>query len=577
MEVGILPPELKAVEQLFAGNIQYVVPKYQRSFAWGQDEIEELWEDILAAVARGGDYFLGTIVLHRKSDGPQEIIDGQQRLCCLNMVFSAIRNVFMAARDERAQQLFLAFLGGKDYARDAPVHPKLVLNQTNDETYSRHVVCSNNLDVIQAALRGRGLHESNRYLLKAYHFFLSKVTTEVAGRGTRADDFLVPLIDCLRTRVKLITIPVASEEDANLFFESLNARGKELAVSDLVKNRLYLEAGDQVARAQHLWEKMENELGRRPIPEYLRHFWIAKKIDAKGSIVREKQLYRMVAQDIRGKKGATLSLTLLGDLATSAADYAKITDYDLWPDDSAYDQAFASTLDDLRLFRVTQCNPILLNAIHCFKKPKDVARAFRIVANFSFRYFVIGNQSPGNLERESNGIAARIRSERISGASDLAESFRAINPDATFRSDFSLAVMPPKKAKLARYTLAKLTNHLSDQASRGGSELVANPDAKQVTLEHILPQNPGPAWTASFPPDLDPHDYIDRIGNLTLLTAKLNRQVAATSFQSKGKQAYDDSRLAINDYVKAAKKWTHLEIEERQERLAKAAVEVWKI
>src|ERR1051325_1776090 len=97
MNKGILPPELKSIAQLLTGDACFAVPKYQRSFAWGQDEVEELWEDIQSAATRGGDYFLGTLVLHRRGNAPQEIIDGQQRLTCVSMVFSAIRNVFLAA------------------------------------------------------------------------------------------------------------------------------------------------------------------------------------------------------------------------------------------------------------------------------------------------------------------------------------------------------------------------------------------------------------------------------------------------------------------------------------------------
>jgi uncharacterized protein with ParB-like and HNH nuclease domain len=66
MQIGILPPELKSIEQLFTGDFRYAVPKYQRSFAWGPDEIGELWEDLVASINRQGEYFLGTIVLHRK-------------------------------------------------------------------------------------------------------------------------------------------------------------------------------------------------------------------------------------------------------------------------------------------------------------------------------------------------------------------------------------------------------------------------------------------------------------------------------------------------------------------------------
>ena len=577
MTQGILPPELKSVEQLLAGDARYAVPIYQRSFAWGQDEIEELWEDISSAAGRQDkDYFLGTIVLHKKDSGPHEIIDGQQRLICVSMVFSAIRNVFLSAHDRRENQIFLAYLGASDFSRDAQPQPKLVLNKINNETYIQHVINSTNVNEVETALKSKGLHESNKALLKAYRYFLDKITTEASNRGTRADDFLVPLVDCLRNAIKVITIPVMSEEAANLFFETLNARGKDLAVSDLVKNRLYFEAGEnQVSRAQQLWEQMESDLVRRPIPEFLRHFWIAKKIDAKGFNVREKQLYRMVAQEVKGKKAATLKL--LKELGTSARDYAKISDYSLWPDDAAYDASFETALNELRLFRVTQCNPILLNAIQCFSKHKDVATTFKTVVNFSFRYFIIGNQSPGNLERVSNGIAAGIRTKKLGTPSQVADEFRGINPDTTFRADFALAVMPKARAKIARHTLAKLTNFMSKQSGRAGSEKITNPDAKQVTLEHVLPQNPGNAWTSKFPNDVKPSDYIYRLGNLTLLTAKVNRECADASFAEKERIALNNSSLDINRYFKAVKRWTNKEIEKRQAELANIAAEIWKL
>lgn len=575
MENGILPPELKSIEQLFTGYGRYAVPKYQRSFAWGTDEVEELWEDISAASGRGGDYFLGTIVLHKKGDGRQDIIDGQQRLACISMLFSAIRNVFLASDDNRAEQLFHSFLGSKGFSKNAPLVPNLILNEINNVTYIQNILESRNLADVDVTLKDKHLHESNRALLKAYRYFLNKITSAAAAKGTASDEFLVPLIDCLRQNVKVITIPVSSEEDANLFFESLNARGKELAVSDLVKNRLYSEAGDQVSNAQQLWDQMETDLGRRPIPEFLRHFWIAEKADTKEPIIREKVLYRMITQTIRGKKAETISL--LSDLAFGAQNYAKITDYSLWPDDTAYDKSFENTLDDLRLFRVTQCNPVLLNAIQYFKTPKEIAKVFRIVADFSFRYFIIGNQSSGNLERVSNSIAIGIRTGTYDNPKTVADAFRAVNPDASFRSDFGLAAVPKSRSKLARYILAKLTNYLSKQSGKAGGEKIVNPDSKEVTLEHILPQKPETPWLKDFPKDEDPSDYIYRIGNLTLLAAKINHDAANKSFKEKKGLALDNSTLPINQYFKNLKTWNHEEINKRQEQLAKYALEVWKL
>ena len=193
------------------------------------------------------------------------------------------------------------------------------------------------------------------------------MTSRATDLGTKADECLVPLIDCLRTSFKFISIPVATAEDANLFFESLNARGKDLAVSDLVKNRLYFEAGGQVDLAQNLWETMENEMIGRPLPEYLRHFWIAKRADLKSLNVREKGLYRAYSQEVGGKPAPALSL--LTDLSTSSRDYVSISDYGLWPDSNAYDARLEQSINDLRLFRVSQTNPLLLNAIQQFKDP----------------------------------------------------------------------------------------------------------------------------------------------------------------------------------------------------------------
>jgi uncharacterized protein with ParB-like and HNH nuclease domain len=109
LQIGILAPELKSIQDLFAGDARFSVPRYQRNFAWTADETDELWEDVFGAVDRSGEYFLGTVVLHRESD--TGIIDGQQRLACITMLFSAIRNVFLAQKDDRANQIELTFLG----------------------------------------------------------------------------------------------------------------------------------------------------------------------------------------------------------------------------------------------------------------------------------------------------------------------------------------------------------------------------------------------------------------------------------------------------------------------------------
>lgn len=321
-------------------------------------------------------------------------------------------------------------------------------------------------------------------------------------------------------------------------------------------------------QAQQLWEKTEGDLARRPIPEYLRHFWIAKRAPQSDLKVREKALYRTIVRDTKGKSAA---IKLLLELSDSARNYAMIEDYSLWPNDPSYDKAFDQSLDELRLFRVSQCYPVLLNAIEIFGNSKEVAKTFRVLANFSFRYNIIGGGTSGDLERVFGEIAFAIRSGTHQNAQSVADALRSVNPDHKFCTDFELAAIPKSRAKLARYMLGKMNDYM------GGQELIANTDPKVVNVEHILPQNPDATWRAAFTSGIGIEEYIDRIGNLTLLTTKVNEKGANQSFQKKRELAFKPSKLALNDALKRAKRWDEKEIEKRQKEMAKLAVRVWKL
>src|SRR5205085_9411760 len=118
--------------------------------------------------------------------------------------------------------------------------------------------------------------------------------------------------------------------------------------------------------------------------------------------------------------------------------------------------------------------------------------------------------------------AYSIRAATFTSASNIADALRAANPDPTFRADFSLAIL--KAPKIARYTLQRITNHLKKQA--GGVEEIADPNAKNLNLEHVLPQDVPAAWLPDFSAGANPKEYVHRIGNLTLLNAKVNRKAA---------------------------------------------------
>jgi hypothetical protein len=207
-------------------------------------------------------------------------------------------------------------------------------------------------------------------------------------------------------------------------------------------------------------------------------------------------------------------------------------------------------------------NPVLLNAMQRFSSAKDIAKTFRIVANFAFRYFIIGNRSPGNLERVSAGIAYEIRDNAYKSSKDIADALRGVNSDPTFRSNFELATLEGKR--IARYTLAKINNHLARQASSSGGETVVSPDPKQANLEHVFPESNPASWRNAFSAGVKPTDYIYRIGNLTILKTKVNREQADKSFKEKKSIGLDGSSLKINEIFRTLSTWGDREIEQRQ-------------
>jgi len=180
----------------------------------------------------------------------------------------------------------------------------------------------------------------------------------------------------------------------------------------------------------------------------------------------------------------------------------------------------------------------------------------------------------GNSQR-SRDIAREIRGGVYTSPAHIADALRAVNSDPVFRSDFTLASLEGKR--IARYTLAKISNHLARQSSAAGGEQIVNPDAKQVNLEHVFPESLPSSWRTDFSPSVDPADYVYRIGNLTLLRLKINHDQADKSFMDKRAIGLDTSGLKINGFFQGVSKWGDKEIEQRQDGLAKAALEVWKL
>lgn len=547
-----------SIGEIFRKPIFYRVPVYQRDFAWALEEVDTLWEDLTsAALSSQGEYFLGAVVLAPSADDKsREIVDGQQRLTLISMIFSAISEEWKARGDDkRSTGVFRDFLGSED-RRTGVVLPKLALNENNDRIYQDLVL---DRKVLSEAER-KCLSSSNRLLEQANNR-IRKNLKEWLEEGRTAEDRLLDFEEFLSARTNLILIEVGDESDAFVIFETLNDRGLELAVSDLVKNYLFSLARSYIDKFKTAWSEMSLLVGGDNLTPFLRQYWLSEQ-----EFVRERELYKSLRNEVKTTSSAH---QFIERLRSAARLYAALSnpEHAYWSD---FEPSAVSQLETLILFRLTQYRTIAMAAMALWK-PAEVSRLLRILVVVSFRFTIVARQSPGLLESMYASAARAIRTGKAKSPAQVFSLLKGVYvPDDRFAQHFAEQTF--SKAPIARYVLAEINDSLESDKEK----TVAH-SSGQITLEHILPLNAGVEWKRSIPKGESSDEYVELIGNLTLLEKGKNRNIANAGFDSKKAGAFTRSSLALNRELLRFTSWTAADIRIRSQELANAAKGVWRV
>jgi hypothetical protein len=137
--------------------------------------------------------------------------------------------------------------------------------------------------------------------------------------------------------------------------------------------------------------------------------------------------------------------------------------------------------------------------------------------------------------------------------------------DKKFEGDFPVAQFA--KPAIARYVLAKINDKIE-----AAKELTVS---QALTLEHVLPKNPGSGWETAIPENEDIADYVNRIGNVTLLEKSVNKVMSNKSFETKQK-SLAASKLCLNKAFQKEREWTATHINQRGREFGKIAVKIWR-
>lgn len=544
--------EISGIGKFIADQI-IAVPIYQRAYAWEEKNVEELLQDI--DQSHPHDYFIGSIVVNQtKNENIWEVVDGQQRIATITILFAAIRDFLKANNDQKgSDKIERDYICDIDIRTKEPV-PKLRLgNDDNDYFISK---------IVKRETK-KELKESHHRIKTAYEVAYKFIANKVKLDGNK-HDYLFNINDFIKEKVKIIIVRVPDESNAFTVFETLNDRGLALSQADLIKNHLFNKAGDRIKEAQNYWSEMSGAIeaaqDEEEIVKYIRYFW-----SSRNGLTREKDLF----QEIKSKTTNTnLSVSFLNDLKSSTNKYLALLNqnHSFWDEHTKTTKEYVEKFNDLGLY---QNRPLLLAVLNQFDQ-KETEKAFKLILSWSVRNLITGSIPGGTLEREFSNQAKKINNGEVKSTKELLDSAKHLIPtDDQFKEAFSIATVT--KNTLAQYYLIELEKKYSESEEKS---VVKNFD--NVNLEHILPQIVVQKSDWQTFDEESQKSYYKRIGNLTLLKTKLNSDLKSGSFNTK-KQEYQKSEIKITKNLSSIIDWTPDAIKNRQTDFAEKALEIWNL
>ena len=227
-------------------GVRFEVPPYQRSYAWGALQCDELWRDVMRAAKKGRPHFVGMVLYKQDDDSAAparlEVVDGQQRLVTVTLILLAL------VRRMRAEGLSF-------YGMDADA---LASSCLLDGADAKLTLARGDRATLRALVEGGELpeHPSRRLLDNLARF------EELMG----AEGFDAELLWRGLRSLEMIGIRLGEGDNPQAVFESLNSKGVPLTTADLVRNYLLIaeSRGEQARLYEQYWEPMQGAFGDDP-------------------------------------------------------------------------------------------------------------------------------------------------------------------------------------------------------------------------------------------------------------------------------------------------------------------------
>lgn len=557
--------ETKVDRFLGSNETAFAIPVYQRNYDWAKTQCAQLFKDILAVGAdeTQSGHFIGSIVyvhddVHAVA-ALQEftIIDGQQRLTTLTLIYIAIYRHFLAAGEDReAQRIYKTYLIN-EFAEDAE---KLKLKPTDNNK----AALAQMMDP-QEAVKVSGYSR----LIENFRFFQSRI--DASNVAT-----------VLKGLSKLLFVNIAldrQKDNPQRIFESLNSTGLELSQADLIRNYILmgLPRREQEQVFRKFWEPIERnarnlEVNESRLSDFIRDYLTLKQKD----IPNKGAVYAKFKERFPVPSSPEL-MEALNEIRDLSNVYARLLNPDM-----ETDAVISRELGYIRTLEINVSYPFLMPVYRDFQSGvivrDEFAAVLQLVQSYVWRRAILG--LPTNaLNKIFMGLYDRVELEDYLKSVQRALMQRG-GTQRFPRDPEVLAVLKEKdmysmKGRTRTYFFDRLENHNNRE--------IVDVTVPGITIEHIFPQKPDPEWRNTVDEDdfaALGEQYLNTIGNLTL--SGNNGRLGNKTFAEKrdmnhdgGEQGYRFSRLWLNRDLQKLDHWNVAQVEARAERIAQRFLEVW--
>lgn len=251
---GIFKPDAKTIVKIFGdADSYYQIPDYQRPYSWEDEQIEQLWDDLYSAMESGDEsYFLGPMILIRTKDGYFEVVDGQQRLTTLTILFCVLRDLYGSDLEKLDKELVNSIQDAvKSLVKGKP-RLKLITQSHHHIKFEQEILNGVKFPTTELTKKQR---EEEKFINSA--LILKERLEDLKKNG--GIETVKKFAEYILKKAEMITITCSQQAYAIKLFQVLNTRGLDLSPADLIKSHLYGRLRDELEKKQFtsIWQEVE--------------------------------------------------------------------------------------------------------------------------------------------------------------------------------------------------------------------------------------------------------------------------------------------------------------------------------